>query len=274
MHKHGVRVFKYGWLPSVAVGAAVVSDMKTAISNADKNIHDILVNFGVNDPPENVASYVWNHPWAILVAIALIFILGAALSWLIEWSWKRAFRNDPLPSVEAFGHDDHQEGLDALSDDEIALAKSEADRAQTFDQSFEDNDSDEVPYVRIRHIAHEYGLSLDRTDPSASNTAYDIEKALRQAAVDGRLKVRGRKYRGAARDNDPIVSIAASHFEDYTFKHGCLHHEAPNEQSASAQPLTGEGQKQIEDATYYDLRISYADMRRILKQVFEDGSNG
>lgn len=62
--------------------------MDTAIKNADRNIHYILMNAGIASPPEKVASYIWSHPVAALCVLALTFIGGAFLSWLIEKIWK------------------------------------------------------------------------------------------------------------------------------------------------------------------------------------------
>lgn len=142
-------------------------------------------------------------------------------------------------------------------------AQKEAKEADTFDVAWADIQNDEVPFVRIRHIAHEFKLDFSSTDSATSNMAYRLEGELRQAAVDGRLKVRGRKYRGPVKSNDPLVSIPSSHFEDFEFAHGSLHYETPND--ATHTGVIGESLEQLSGQVYYDLHISYTDTRVILK---------
>ena len=70
--------------------------MSQAVENADKNIRTIFANAGWQNPPEQVASYIWGHPLLILLALALVFAVGAAISWAIELVWKRY--NSPPPA--------------------------------------------------------------------------------------------------------------------------------------------------------------------------------
>jgi hypothetical protein len=157
--------------------------------------------------------------------------------------------------------------------EEAALIKGnkEAQHAETFQSAFDDFHSNRVPFTRIRHDAPQLGLILDDGSSAAANIAYDIEGAMRQAAVDGGLKVWGRKYRGPVSDNDPLVEIPASHFEDYGFMHGCLHYAMPNEKTATGTiQMLARGEKGKEGVTYYDLFISYDDARRVLTQFAKD----
>ena len=112
MQRHFGRVVRYGWLPTVAVIAVLVSDMPSAIKNVDRNIHDILANLGFDNPPSGVASYVWHHPLSFILLWFLVFAVGVLLSWGIEAGWNRltgvASRSDPSPA-SAFRYDDHQQ---------------------------------------------------------------------------------------------------------------------------------------------------------------------
>lgn len=107
MQRHFGRVVRYGWLPTVTLVAVLVSDMPSAIKNADRNIHDILANLGVDDPPFHAASYVWQHPWSFILLWFLIFIVGALISCAGEWLWRKFRHSDeegaatPPVSVQA-----------------------------------------------------------------------------------------------------------------------------------------------------------------------------
>lgn len=89
MTKHVGLVVYYVWLLLLAVVTVLIADMQTATVNADKNIHDLLVNFGAADPPQNVASYVWSHPWAMILAAALLVVVGLGISSAIKRFWGR-----------------------------------------------------------------------------------------------------------------------------------------------------------------------------------------
>ena len=151
---------------------------------------------------------------------------------------------------------------------EMEVAEKEARDAETFQTQWGDVLSNKVPFTRIRHDAPQFGLILDDKTTSAQNLASNIEGAMGQAAVDGKLKVWGRKYRGLIKYNDPLVEIPASHFEDYGFMHGCLHYAVPNEKTATGTiQMLARAEKGEEGVTYYDLWISYDDARRILTQI-------
>lgn len=155
----------------------------------------------------------------------------------------------------------------------IREAREGDDKAKTFVQAWDDIESDRVPFVRIRHIAHEFELVLDPHDPTSGNMAYDIEGALRQAAVDGQLKVWGRKYRGPVKDNDPLVAIPQSHFEDYGFAHGNLHYETANSQTHTTSGIAKKLADHKSGEVFYDVQISYADTRRVLTNIVKDRSD-
>jgi hypothetical protein len=141
----------------------------------------------------------------------------------------------------------------------------------SFDQAFEERTKDRIPYVRIRDLAPAYALGLGAHDLDAPNVAYRIEGALRQAAVDGELKVWGRKYRGPVKSNDPLVPIPASHFEDFEFGHGDLHHQTVNEQTHTGK--IGKRLEDFPDQAFYDLQLSFADTEKVLSKVSRGGAS-
>lgn len=96
MYRHVGRVVRYGWLPTVAFGTALVSDMNSAVQNADKNIEHILRSSGATDPPQHLATYIWSHPLPMIALLIGLFIIGALLSWAIEWAWGRIVDRKPL----------------------------------------------------------------------------------------------------------------------------------------------------------------------------------
>lgn len=144
----------------------------------------------------------------------------------------------------------------------------DANSKMTFDQAFHENATDRVPFIRIRDIAPQYGIDFGQTNPiGGSNEAYHIEGVLRQAVVDGNLKVWGRQYRGDVKDNDPLVSIPPEHFKDYGFVHGLLHYQTPNIHTATGTiQMKTWGQKGIKNVTFYDLHLSYRDLQHVLKR--------
>jgi len=147
-------------------------------------------------------------------------------------------------------------------------------REVTFDEAWDEEANDRIPFIRLRDIARDNGLDLMRgSDPArAANLAYRIEGALRQAAVDGKLNVWGRKYRDTGKgSNEPLVPIPASHFQDYEFRHGNLHYETDNEQSrTSTIKLAGQGFEGLPGVTYYDLQLSLSGARDVIRQVAKE----
>lgn len=147
-------------------------------------------------------------------------------------------------------------------------AHGNCEQEQSLDEAFSELTQDRVPFVRIRDIAPEFGIDLTPGNLLAPNRAYEIEGALRQAAVDGKLMVWGRKYRGEVKDNDPLVPIPASHFEDYGFRHGNLHYREQNIHTATAtMQMLVNRLKGIENVTFYDLYLRYSDLRRVMEQL-------
>ena len=127
-----------------------------------------------------------------------------------------------------------------------------------------------IPFVEIRKIAPDYGLSLESSDSPTGNLAYEIEGALRQAAARGLLDVEGRQFRGAIKSNDPLVPISPDHFEDYEFRHGRLHYKADNESTGTGTlQLIATGVEGVENVTFYDLHLSEHGVRAVLQKVAE-----
>lgn len=200
----------------------------------------------------NSLESVVTAPWFLVCFVLLILGYVAALI------WTGGVRSDPEPKPQRLIADA------AVGEADKERAIREEREAATSDCAFDDMVSDRVPFTRIRHIAHEFRINL--TDVNASNTAYEIEGAMRQAAVDDRLKVWGRKYHGAVQNNDPMLAIPRDHFEDFGFRHESLHHQTPNDQSATGL----EGQDGI---TFYDLQLSFADACKVLDQVSKERLN-
>ncbi|VAW00236.1 hypothetical protein MNBD_ALPHA04-2225, partial [hydrothermal vent metagenome] len=147
-------------------------------------------------------------------------------------------------------------------------APKEAEEAETFDTAFDDIASDRVPFVRIRTIAPEFGLNFSSGDSPASNLAYELEGVLRQAAYDDKLKVWGRKYQGNRETNEVMQPIPKKHFADYEFQHGNIHYAVENKLTE-----TGELTKQADQLlgkVYFDLHLSYADLRRIMQEFVNE----
>lgn len=127
-----------------------------------------------------------------------------------------------------------------------------------------------IPFVEIRKIAPDYGLSLESNDSPTANLAYEIEGALRQAAARGILAVEGRQYRGKVKSNDPLIPIPPDHFKDYEFRHGRLHYEVDNESTGTGTlQLLAERREGVENVTFYDLHLSEHGARAVLAKVAE-----
>ena len=120
----------------------------------------------------------------------------------------------------------------------------------------------------LRDLAPEFGIDLSSSETPTANLAYDIEGALRQAAVDGDLQVWGRKYNGPVQSNEPLIKIPASHFSEFEFGHGNLHYKTENRFSH-----TGKITKRLEELAgqaYFDLQLSDSDARAVLRQYAKD----
>jgi hypothetical protein len=158
-----------------------------------------------------------------------------------------------------------------LTHDELSKLTAplrEAPKPDEFSEAFRERSTDRIPFVRLRDIAPEFGIDLSSSETPSANLAYDIEGALRQAAVDGNLQVWGRKYQGPVQSNDPLLKIPASHFAEFEFGHGNLHYKTENRFSH-----TGKITKRLEELAgqaYYDLQLSDSDARAVLRQYAKD----
>lgn len=144
----------------------------------------------------------------------------------------------------------------------------QAKEPDEFGDAFKERARNKIPFVRLRDIAPEFGIDLSSSETPTANLAYDIEGALRQAAVDGDLTVWGRKYQGPVQSNEPLVKIPASHFAEFEFGHGNLHYKTENRFSH-----TGKIAKRLEEMAgqvYFDLQLSDSDARAVLRQYAED----
>lgn len=141
-----------------------------------------------------------------------------------------------------------------------------------FGEAWTERATDQIPFVRLRDLAPSYGLSLDPHDPNSGNVAYRIEGALRQAAVDGDLQVRGRRYLGPAKFNEPLVAIPPAHFEEYGFAHGYLNYEEANDSAhtGTLRMATEGNRRGIEGVTYYDLHLPLEGAKAVLRKVRDD----
>jgi hypothetical protein len=150
-------------------------------------------------------------------------------------------------------------------------AAEEAAQAETVDAAWDDITKDRVPFVRIRHIAHEFKLDFSESDSPTANMAWALEGHLRQAAYDEKLKVWGRKYNGNLEANEVLVPIPREHFADYEFRHGRLHYPTENKLTHTgdqAKPLD-----QMKGEVFFDLHLSYADLRREMAEFSEEYRN-
>jgi hypothetical protein len=149
----------------------------------------------------------------------------------------------------------------------LPITENKAASAISFDQAFKERSEDRIPFVRIRDLAPAYGLGLAQHDADASDVAYRVEGALRQAAVDGDVKVWGRRYRDVP-NMEPIVPIPSLHFEDYSFAHGILNCPTDNKEArTNTIQMATWGQKGKTGATYYDLYLSLGDTENVLSKV-------
>ena len=238
-------------------------------------------------------NYWWpivTAPWFILLAVLLICGYIAALvhtggepkhkpASIIDPEggteqkmtiWDRIRRLPPSPESGTLMGDLHKGKLEHDLEN-IRKAEQETAEAETADAAWDDVTTDRVPFVRIRHIASEFGLDFSSNNSSASNAAYRLEGVLRQAVIDEKLKVWGKKYKGPVKSNDPVVPIDASHFEDYEFGHGQLHYETANDQSHTG--LLAKRLEELVDQVYYDLQLSYADLRAVMKEFSAKENN-
>lgn len=132
-----------------------------------------------------------------------------------------------------------------------------------------EREADRIPFSGLRKIAIKAGLNLDHRDPGASNLAYEIEGALKEAAANNRLNVWGRPFNGPVQDNDPLVPIPAAHFLKYSFRHGALDHlESNNKRTRTiTMALLVEGKEGLEGETFYDLHVSAMAARAVIERI-------
>lgn len=228
MQRHISRVVRWVWLPAFAVVAVLGSDMDQAIMHADKNIHTILTNVGWENPPEQLATYVWTNPVTALLVWAMIFVGGAGLSWCIEAGLGRFLKGSsrfaPSPN-SAFGYDYDSEAsravhkpaaLHELSDDGL---KEQALRFAKRIRAFGMNHTQKRRALQRRNI--ELGLPNGSVEMFMEATSREFEENYRG---DGRAILEElRKRTGTTRQ-----------FSDaHALDHGSLAGPNPIEDSAA-----------------------------------------
>lgn len=104
------------------------------------------------------------------------------------------------------------------------------------------------------------GWMLDGRYAKSNNRAYNIECAMRQAAIDSSLLVWGRKH-----ETDPLLLIPKEHFEDFEFHNGYLN-KFDNEKNASTHTwIFGNNNSIGGGKNYCDLHVSKSDIKRLLR---------
>ena len=109
------------------------------------------------------------------------------------------------------------------------------------------------PYVDVRELANKKGWNLLDRGALASNRAYDLETAMRQAAASGQLHVYGRKY-SVPLGTAPLLPVPKAHFEEYEFRHGCLNYDTIRNVDARTDRL-GMRDAELVGKVYCDLHI-------------------
>jgi hypothetical protein len=122
-----------------------------------------------------------------------------------------------------------------------------------------------VGYDKLRKMAAEFGIEFPRYG-QFQNTAYGLERALKSAAANGKLKVWGRPNFGPVRDNDPMVPIPPEHFLQHSFRHEALEADVPNKDTrTTTMTMLVRNDPGDDGKTYYDLRFSEREARAVLE---------
>lgn len=122
-----------------------------------------------------------------------------------------------------------------------------------------------LPFNAVRDIAAKNGIVFERYGAN-QNLDHNLEGALKDAAANGKLAVWGRPYQGPVRDHDPLIPIPKEHFFAYSFRHGALAQELPNDRTHTARlPLIIKGVEEAERETFYDLHVSERQARAVLR---------
>ncbi|GFO83193.1 MAG: hypothetical protein A49_28200 [Methyloceanibacter sp.] len=119
-----------------------------------------------------------------------------------------------------------------------------------------------IPYVKIREMANEHGWQLTDNQTPSGNRAYALERLMRQAAVDGKLKVWGRRCTKVTGTN-PLLAIPANHFDEFEFAHGYLHPDNVKNENTHTGKL-GRSRHDFAEKNFCDLYVARADIERIL----------
>jgi hypothetical protein len=243
MQRHFSRVVKYGWLPAATLVAVLVSDMDTAIANADKNTATILRNSNIANPPENAATYVWTHPLALLVAIALLFLVGALISWGIEAVWAR-LQGNPAQNASVT-----PPPVQPSQSSAVVTLGMKVTRAPQFDVAL----TEAALYAVTGNwgmIAGKEHFSTDQERVAAGNKVADWLADFEQKASDGSVRVWGKPR---DQSDSPLVEIDALHWRD---------HEAFTLSVATGEPTTRLRGVPSSTDGFEDLRVNRAEFER------------
>jgi hypothetical protein len=132
-----------------------------------------------------------------------------------------------------------------------------------------------IPYVKIRILANARGWNLNDDSSQSINRAYDLEKAMRQAASDGDLFVWGRRCETPFGSN-PLILIPKEHFADsgFEFHYGYLTRDnVENISTYTWKPEAGKKKDSFSGQNYCDLYVSRRGINRLLRSAKpSDGS--
>ena len=89
MQKHFKRVGG-GILSICALGIGLLmTDIPTALEQADKSFLFMAKSFGYQNPPADFITTASSHPWVVIIFFAVVFFIGVGISWGVEFLWNK-----------------------------------------------------------------------------------------------------------------------------------------------------------------------------------------
>lgn len=282
MWKHIRRVVTAAGFVGGAIAALSTQSIPETIKAADGYLGTNLKWFGWENPPDALASAAADHTF-LLIGLTLLALGGlAALSWLIEWSWKRWRRSpqslpgrttplidtDPSPAQP---QSEFHAALDRYTDMNWSV-QDEIDLQRRKREERECGGSEEWEWLSAR----EEGRNRAKRDkPLSEALAYNVEgrwgceffdamkagldpggaplKRAVQLAYDGALLVWGKRTESGVYEAIPKEYWADHHVDDFSLMRAAAK-TVPNSRAASG-PL------------YFDLMVSRSQFEEVLPYV-------
>jgi hypothetical protein len=110
-------------LPAGLGAYLLTHDIPTVLGQADKSAEQILGAFGVQNPNDHLATYIWQHPRAVILVVIVLLAASEILLWGLEAAVKSLLRRKgvtPQSTAKETNKEERRRQISILRDAAVA----------------------------------------------------------------------------------------------------------------------------------------------------------